>query len=54
MMLRVLSILTVLAISSGTKIREIQVKTSGDPDSGFNVNDNDVFMQKKLLSSSKE
>ena len=49
MMLRVLTILTVLAISSGTKIREIQVKTSGDPDSGFNANDNDIFTQKRLI-----
>ena len=37
MMLRVLTILAVLATSSGTKIREIQVKTSGDPDSGFHA-----------------
>ena len=51
MMLRVLTCLAVLAISSGTKIREIQVKTSGDPDSGFNVNDNDIFTQRRLISS---
>ena len=42
MMLRVLTCLAVLAISSATKIREIQVKTSGDPDSGFNVKANEV------------
>ena len=54
MMLRVLTCLAVLAISSGTKIREIQVKTSGDPDSGFNVNVDAIFAQKRLISSSKE
>ena len=35
MLLRVTICLSVLAMSSGTKIREIQVKTSGDPDSGY-------------------